>query len=98
MLQPPDTYEKKEIVMYSYFKKLDHFSTECIYSPNAYRVHAVPPVSFWLVSTSSRTCLTPEVEMTVAVTGLGVQVRLIRSEAETATHLSPAGSIPTMYK
>jgi tRNA(Ile)-lysidine synthase TilS/MesJ len=22
---------------YAYFKKLDYFSTECIYSPNAYR-------------------------------------------------------------
>jgi len=30
------TYEK-EIVMYAYLKKLDYFSTECIYSPNAYR-------------------------------------------------------------
>nr|GEW22525.1 cytoplasmic tRNA 2-thiolation protein 1 isoform X2 [Tanacetum cinerariifolium] len=30
------TYEK-EIVMYAYFKKLDYFSTECIYSPNAYQ-------------------------------------------------------------
>jgi cytoplasmic tRNA 2-thiolation protein 1 len=30
------TYEK-EIVMYAYYKKLDYFSTECIYSPNAYR-------------------------------------------------------------
>lgn len=30
------TYEK-EIVMYAYFKKLDYFSTECVYSPNAYR-------------------------------------------------------------
>ena len=30
------TYEK-EIVMYAYFKKLDYFSTECIYAPNAYR-------------------------------------------------------------
>lgn len=30
------TYEK-EIVMYAYFKRLDYFSTECIYSPNAYR-------------------------------------------------------------
>ncbi|XP_062220384.1 cytoplasmic tRNA 2-thiolation protein 1 isoform X2 [Phragmites australis] len=30
------TYEK-EIVIYAYFKKLDYFSTECIYSPNAYR-------------------------------------------------------------
>merc|ERR1712150_124607 len=32
------TYEK-EIVMYAYFKKLDYFSTECTYSPNAYRGH-----------------------------------------------------------
>ncbi|GBG92392.1 hypothetical protein CBR_g55299, partial [Chara braunii] len=30
------TFEK-EIVMYAYFKKLDYFSTECIYSPDAYR-------------------------------------------------------------
>lgn len=33
------TYEK-EIVMYAYFKKLDYFSTECTYSPNAYRGNA----------------------------------------------------------
>lgn len=33
------TYEK-EIVMYAYFKKLDYFSTECVYSPNAYRGYA----------------------------------------------------------
>jgi cytoplasmic tRNA 2-thiolation protein 1 len=33
------TYEK-EIVMYAYFRKLDYFSTECIYSPNAYRGNA----------------------------------------------------------
>ncbi|GAB6028209.1 cytosolic thiouridylase subunit Ctu1 [Chamberlinius hualienensis] len=33
------TYEK-EIVSYAYHKKLDYFSTECIYSPNAYRGHA----------------------------------------------------------
>jgi tRNA(Ile)-lysidine synthase TilS/MesJ len=25
---------------YAYFKKLDYFSTECIYSPDAYRGHA----------------------------------------------------------
>lgn len=25
---------------YAYFKKLDYFSTECIYSPNAYRGYA----------------------------------------------------------
>ncbi|KAF0978806.1 hypothetical protein FDP41_001876 [Naegleria fowleri] len=33
------TYQK-EIVLYAYFKKLDYFSTECSYSPNAYRGHA----------------------------------------------------------
>ena len=33
------TYEK-EIVMYAYFRKLDYFSTECVYAPNAYRGHA----------------------------------------------------------
>jgi len=26
--------------MYAYHKRLDYFSTECIYSPNAYRGHA----------------------------------------------------------
>nr|POF18418.1 cytoplasmic trna 2-thiolation protein 1 [Quercus suber] len=26
-----------EIYTYAYFKRLDYFSTECIYSPNAYR-------------------------------------------------------------
>nr|ACO15604.1 ATP-binding domain-containing protein 3 [Caligus clemensi] len=31
---------EKEIVMYAYFKKLDYFTTECIYSPDAYRGHA----------------------------------------------------------
>lgn len=30
------TYEK-EIVMYAYFKKLDYFSTECLYAPFAAR-------------------------------------------------------------
>jgi tRNA(Ile)-lysidine synthase TilS/MesJ len=30
------TYEK-EIVMYAYFKKLDYFSTECVYAPFAAR-------------------------------------------------------------
>jgi tRNA(Ile)-lysidine synthase TilS/MesJ len=28
------------ITRYAYFKKLDYFSTECIYSPDAYRGHA----------------------------------------------------------
>eukprot|EP00916_Digyalum_oweni_P008442 GHVL01014138.1.p1 GENE.GHVL01014138.1~~GHVL01014138.1.p1 ORF type:complete len:329 (+),score=42.29 GHVL01014138.1:42-1028(+) len=28
---------QKDIVMYAHFKKLDYFSTECKYSPNAYR-------------------------------------------------------------
>ena len=31
---------EKEIVMYAYHKKLDYFSTECTYSPNAYRGYA----------------------------------------------------------
>ena len=30
------TFEK-EIVLYAHHKKLDYFSTECKYSPNAYR-------------------------------------------------------------
>lgn len=30
------TYEK-EIVLYAHYKKLDYFSTECIYSPDAFR-------------------------------------------------------------
>jgi len=33
------TYEK-EIVLYAYYKRLDYFSTECVYSPNAYRGYA----------------------------------------------------------
>lgn len=33
------TYEK-EIVMYAYLKRLEYFSTECIYAPNAYRGYA----------------------------------------------------------
>lgn len=28
------------MLRYAYFKKLDYFSTECIYSPDAYRGHA----------------------------------------------------------
>lgn len=32
------TYEK-EIVMYAHYKKLIYFSTECTYSPNAFRGH-----------------------------------------------------------
>ena len=28
------------VCRYAYFKKLDYFSTECIYSPDAYRGHA----------------------------------------------------------
>lgn len=30
----------QEIVLYAYFKKLDYHSTECIYSPTAYRGYA----------------------------------------------------------
>jgi cytoplasmic tRNA 2-thiolation protein 1 len=28
---------QKEIVLYAFYKKLDYFTTECVYSPNAYR-------------------------------------------------------------
>lgn len=28
---------EKEIVLYAFYKRLDYFSTECLYSPNAYR-------------------------------------------------------------
>ena len=52
------TYEK-EIVMYAYLKKLDYFSTECTYSPNAYRGYArdfserfgvcTPHLPFWIL-------------------------------------------------
>ncbi|KAJ1723141.1 cytosolic thiouridylase subunit Ctu1 [Coemansia erecta] len=31
---------EKEIVMYAYLRRLDYFSTECTYSPNAYRGYA----------------------------------------------------------
>jgi len=31
---------EKEIVLYAYLRKLDYFSTECTYAPNAYRGHA----------------------------------------------------------
>jgi len=31
---------QKEIVLYAYYKRLDYFSTECVYSPNAYRGNA----------------------------------------------------------
>lgn len=32
--------ERRRWRRYAYFKKLDYFSTECIYSPDAYRGHA----------------------------------------------------------
>ncbi len=38
-----NTYDIDQITghrRYAYFKKLDYFSTECIYSPDAYRGHA----------------------------------------------------------
>ncbi|KHN82572.1 Cytoplasmic tRNA 2-thiolation protein 1 [Toxocara canis] len=33
------TFER-DIVMYAHYKKLDYFSTECLYAPNAYRGYA----------------------------------------------------------
>jgi len=40
--QPLASYRLSAIATgrYAYFKKLDYFSTECIYSPDAYRGHA----------------------------------------------------------
>lgn len=67
MLDPPETphnvirrvkplgsiYEK-DLVMYAYFKKLLYFSTECLYSPNAYRGNARELVKeFELVNSQS---------------------------------------------
>lgn len=50
------TYEK-EIVMYAYFKKLDYFSTECVYAPFAARGAARDFVKQLEVGTPS--CHTP---------------------------------------
>lgn len=36
-LHPPLYSYEKEIVLYAHFKKLDYFSTECIYAPFAAR-------------------------------------------------------------
>ena len=33
---------EKEIVLYAYFRRLDYFSTECVYAPNAYRSCCAP--------------------------------------------------------
>lgn len=47
------TYEK-EIVLYAYFKRLDYFSTECVYAPfAARRVRGAPPPFF---QPASRAC------------------------------------------
>lgn len=35
-----ETTDRDYFARYAYFKKLDYFSTECIYSPNAYRGYA----------------------------------------------------------
>jgi cytoplasmic tRNA 2-thiolation protein 1 len=41
MFRFPSTYAPPVMAhRYAYFKKLDYFSTECIYSPDAYRGHA----------------------------------------------------------
>lgn len=39
-VKPLRTSVEKEIVMYAHFQKLDYFSTQCTYSPNAYRGRA----------------------------------------------------------
>ena len=59
------TYEK-EIVMYAYFKKLDYFSTECVYAPFAARGYARDFIkdlevgaadAAWLLGTADAACL-----------------------------------------
>lgn len=44
VLYVPISYLVRKVCLaqrrYAYFKKLDYFSTECIYSPNAYRGYA----------------------------------------------------------
>ncbi len=49
------TYEK-EIVLYAHFCKLDYFSTECVYSPFAYRGSAAPARPVPLRALSSTRC------------------------------------------
>lgn len=50
------TYEK-EIVMYAYFKKLDYFSTECVYAPFAARGFARDFIKDLEVGTADAACL-----------------------------------------
>ncbi len=40
LLQVLGQFADSSAARYAYFKKLDYFSTECIYSPDAYRGHA----------------------------------------------------------
>jgi tRNA(Ile)-lysidine synthase TilS/MesJ len=40
LLVHPNDHLTDNRTRYAYFKKLDYFSTECIYSPDAYRGHA----------------------------------------------------------
>jgi tRNA(Ile)-lysidine synthase TilS/MesJ len=54
------TYEK-EIVMYAFFKKLDYFSTECIYAPYAARGAAREFVKDLEVRRLLHICLTGEI-------------------------------------
>ncbi|KAG8182621.1 hypothetical protein JTE90_009984 [Oedothorax gibbosus] len=82
------TYEK-EIVMYAYFKKLDYFSTECIYSPNAYRGHVrgylkdletiSPPVILDIIHSGE--CMRLKEEIKLPAQGLCQKCGYISSQA-----------------
>ncbi|CAL1273448.1 unnamed protein product [Larinioides sclopetarius] len=81
------TYEK-EIVMYAYFKELDYFSTECIYSPNAYRGHVraylkdletiSPPVILDIIHSGE--CMTIKKEIKLPPQGLCKKCGYISSQ------------------
>ena len=62
------TYQK-EIVMYAYFKKLDYFSTECIYAPFAARGLARDFVKD-LEVTASASCISSVIPCNESVTAL----------------------------
>ncbi len=70
------TYEK-EIVMYAYYKKLDYFSTECVYAPNAYRGFARE----FLKDAEVRTCmqLCPSAAVAAAAAATPFAARLLLS-------------------
>lgn len=68
---------EKEIVLYAYFKSLTYFSTECIYSPNAYRGYA----RAYLKDLES---IRPSAIIDIIHSGEGLQVGWKRDEKATA--------------